>query len=396
MEPSRRRKYHNFISRRLNLIAPSEIRRVFELLPYIEGVVSLAVGEPDFPTPQRICQATSYLLEKGNIKYTSNSGTPELRYELARYLNNNYGIEYNPDDELLITAGVSEALDLALRAILDPGDEVIMPDPYYLSYNTCTILAGGKPVMVPTCEKDNFEVSAADIESRVTNKTKAIIIGYPANPTGAVMSRDKLSQVAEVAQRHNLVVISDEIYAKLVYGMENTCFATLPGMKERTIFLGGFSKAYAMTGWRIGYAAAPSEVITAMTLVHQHTILCPSAISQTAAVEALKSGDTGIVEMVEEYDRRRQVIVEGLNDIGLSCFEPHGAFYAFPSIKSTGVTSAEFAERLLVEEKVAVLPGVAFGHCGEGYIRCSYATSLANIEEAMSRIKRFVNKLRKV
>jgi aminotransferase len=319
----------------------------------------------------------------------------ELRQELSRYLKGSYQIDYDPSDGLLITVGVSEALDLALRAIIDPGDEVIMPDPCYVAYDACVILAGGIPVRVPTYEENNFELRAAAIEARVTDRTKAILFGYPANPTGTVIGRDKLSEIAEVARRHRLLVISDEIYAKLVYGVETTCFAALPRMKDSTILLGGFSKAYAMTGWRIGYAAAPREIIAAMTRIHQYTIMCAPTMAQVAAVEALKSGENVTAEMVEDYNRRRLVIVKGLNDIGLTCFEPKGAFYAFPSIKSTGMASEEFAETLLTEEKVAVVPGSAFGQCGEGYVRCCYATSLADIEEALSRLKRFIERHRK-
>jgi len=387
---SQQRKYHT--SQRVSQISPSGIRKFFDLLTSIEGVISLGVGEPDFATPWHICEAAIKSLEKGYTMYTSNLGMPELRQELSRYLKENYNLEYDPDNELLITVGVSEALDLAMRAMLDPGDEVIMPDPCYVSYNPCVILAGGTPIMVPANEETNFEISAADIEARVTRQTKAILIGYPANPTGAVMTRDKLAQIAEVARRHQLLVISDEIYAKLVYGVEHTCLATLPKMKEHTILLGGFSKTYAMTGWRIGYAAAPREIIAAMTKIHQYTLMCAPTMAQVAAIEALKSGEESAAEMVEEYNRRRLIIVKGLNDIGLPCFEPKGAFYAFPSIKGTGMTSEEFAERLLIEEKVAVVPGSAFGQCGEGYVRCCYATSLADIEEALSRMKRFVAK----
>jgi len=385
-----RRKYH--ISQRTNQISPSGIRRFFDLLASIEGVISLGVGEPDFATPWHISEAAIESLKKGYTMYTSNSGMPELRQELSRYLRNNYNLEYNPDGELLITVGVSEALDLAMRALLNPGDEVIMSDPCYVSYNPCITLAGGIPVMVPTNEENNFELSAADIETRITSRTKAILIGYPANPTGAVMSRDKLAEIAEVAQRHRILVISDEIYAKLVYDVEHTCFATLPGMKENTILLNGFSKTYAMTGWRIGYAAAPREIIAAMTKIHQYTMMCAPTMGQVAAIEALRAGEDSATEMVEDYNRRRLVMVKGLRDIGLSCFEPKGAFYAFPSIKRTGMTSEEFAERLLTEEKVAVVPGSAFGECGEGYVRCCYATSLAEIEESLARMKRFVDK----
>ncbi len=388
-------KQQRLTSQRVNRIVPSGIRKFFDLLASIEGVISLGVGEPDFTTPWHIREAAIYSLEKGYTMYTSNLGMPELRQELSRYLKNNYNLAYNPDGELLITVGVSEALDLAMRAILDPGDEVIMPDPHYVSYDACVILAGGTPIMVPTNEENNFEISAADIEARITDKTKAILIGYPANPTGAVMNRDKLIQIAEVARRHKLLVISDEIYAKLVYDVEHTCLAALPEMKESTILLGGFSKTFAMTGWRIGYAAAPREITTAMTKIHQYTLLCAPIMGQVAAIEALKSGEASTAEMAEEYNRRRLVIVKGLNDIGLPCFEPHGAFYAFPSIKGTGMNSEEFAERLLIEEKVAVVPGVAFGQCGEGYVRCCYATSLVDIEEALSRMKRFVDKHKK-
>jgi len=360
----------------------------------MEGVISLGVGEPDFSTPWHISEAAIHSLERGYTMYTSNLGMPELRQELSRYLRNSYNLEYDPNGELLITVGVSEALDLVTRAIIDRGDEVIMPDPHYVSYDACVILAGGQPVKVPTSQEDNFEISAAEIEAHITDKTKAILIGYPANPTGAVMPRDTLSQIAEVARRRHLLVISDEIYAKLVYGVEHICFATLPDMKENTILLGGFSKAYAMTGWRIGYAAATREIIAAMTKIHQYTIMSASTMGQVAAIEALKSGENSAAEMVEDYNRRRLVMVKGLNDIGLSCFEPKGAFYAFPSIKTTGMTSEEFAEKLLGEEKVAVVPGNAFGKCGEGYVRCCYATSLADIEEALSRMKRFVSKHR--
>jgi len=388
-----RRKYP--VSQRVNQISSSGIRKFFDLLASLEGVISLGVGEPDFVTPWHICETAIESLEKGYTMYTSNLGMPELRQELSRYLKNNYNLEYDPSAELLITVGVSEALDLAMRATLNPGDEVITPDPCYVAYNPCIVLGGGKPIMVPTNEEGNFNVNAAAIETRITSKTKSLLIGYPANPTGAMMSRDKLAEIAEVAQRHRLLVISDEIYAKLVYGVEHTCFATLPGMKENTILLGGLSKAYAMTGWRIGYVAAPKEIIAAMTKIHQYTMMCAPTMAQVAAIEALKSGEDSAAEMIADYDRRRLVTVKGLRDIGLSCFEPKGAFYAFPSIKGTGMTSEEFAERLLTEERVAVVPGSAFGQYGEGYVRCCYATSLADIEEALARMKRFVDKYRK-
>lgn len=385
----------NMISEKVNAIPPSGIRKFFDLISSMEGVISLGVGEPDFVTPWHIREAAIYSLEKGYTMYTSNKGMPELREALSRYLQACYGLYYDPDDEIVVTVGVSEALDLAIRAVLNPGDEVIMPDPCYVSYPACVTLVGGMPVMVPTTEENGFKIKADDIVARITPRTKAILIGYPANPTGAVMLKEELIQISEVVKRFNLLLISDEVYGRLVYGVEHTCLATLPGMKERTILLNGFSKAYAMTGWRIGYAASNKDVIAAMTKIHQYTMLCAPIMGQMAALEALKAGDSEVQAMLREYDRRRRVIVKGLRDIGLSCFEPMGAFYAFPSIRITGMTSEEFAERLLWEEKVAVVPGSAFGQCGEGYVRCCYAASLAEIEEAIKRIGRFVDRHRK-
>jgi len=318
----------------------------------------------------------------------------ELRQEVARYLHVQYGLEYDPETEILITVGVSEGLDLALRSIINPRDEVLCPEPSYVSYQPCTVLAGGVFVPVPTTVANEFKVKAVDIEKRVTERTKAILIGYPNNPTGTVLSRKEIGGIAEVAKKHDLIVVSDEIYARLVYGIEHTCVASLPEMKERTILLGGFSKAYAMTGWRVGYAAARPEIIEAMTKVHQYTMLCAPIMGQMAAIEALKAGEDACLEMVADYDRRRRVMVKGFNDIGLACFEPRGAFYCFPSVKLTGFSSNEFAEKLLVEEKVAVVPGSAFGECGEGYVRCCYATALADIEEALRRMGRFVERYR--
>ncbi|MBN2240641.1 MAG: aminotransferase class I/II-fold pyridoxal phosphate-dependent enzyme [Dehalococcoidales bacterium] len=390
---TRRKKYP--VSERANKLSPSGIRRFFDLLASTEGVISLGVGEPDYATPWQISEAAINSLEKGYTMYTSNSGTPELRQELSRYLNNNYGVQYDQNSELLITVGSSEGLDLATRAILNPGDEVIISDPCYVAYESCVILSGGNAVKIPTYPENNFEICAADIEKRITPATRAILIGYPANPTGAVMSREKLQKIADVARQYNLLVISDEIYAKLVYGVEHTCFSSLPDMKPNTILLGGFSKAYAMTGWRIGYAAAPPEIIAAMTKIHQYTMMCASTMAQVAALEALRSGEPNVNEMVSDYNKRRKVILNGFAEIGMSCFEPKGAFYVFPSVKSTGMSSEEFAENLLTEEKVAVVPGSAFGECGEGYVRCCYATSMDNIIDALHRIKRFVNRHRK-
>ncbi|OGO43684.1 MAG: aromatic amino acid aminotransferase [Chloroflexi bacterium RBG_16_58_8] len=388
-------KYQHIISERANQLSPSGIRKFFDLLASMDGVISLGVGEPDYSTPWHISEAAVKSLEKGFTMYTSNSGIPELRELTAKYFKDKHGVDYQPFGEVLVTVGVSEALDLAMRAIINPGDEVIMTDPHYVAYDSCVILSGGVPVKVPTHEASGFEVDAADIESRITPKTRAVLIGYPSNPTGAVMPKEKLLAIADVARRRNLMVISDEIYARLVYGGEHTCFASLPGMRENTILLGGFSKAYAMTGWRVGYALAPAEIIAAMTKIHQYTIMSAPTMAQVAAIEALKTGEPDVREMVEDYNRRRLLIVKGLGEIGLSCFEPKGAFYAFPSITCTGMTSEEFSENLLTEEKVAVVPGSAFGKCGEGYVRCCYATSLAEIEEALNRIRRFVQKYRR-
>lgn len=383
------------ISQRANAIQPSGIRKFFDLLSSMDGAISLGVGEPDYSTPWHIRASAIESIEKGQTMYTSNAGIPELRRELARSLRNDYGVDYDPLTEILITVGCSEALDLAMRATIDPGDEVIVPNPCFVAYSSCVTLAGGVPINIPTYEKDNFEISAAEIEKYITKKTRAILIGYPSNPTGAVLSREKLAAIAKLAIKYDLTVISDEIYAKLVYGVPSNCFASLPEMKERTVYLGGFSKAYAMTGWRVGYACAPKEIIAAMHKIHQYTMMCVSTMSQMAALEAIKGEQESVTDMVEDYNRRRQVIVKGLRDIGLTCFEPKGAFYAFPSIRCTGMTSEEFAEKLLSEEKVAVVPGSAFGKCGEGYVRCCYAVSLANIEEALKRMGRFVQKYKK-
>jgi aminotransferase len=385
---------NGLISDRANSISPSGIRKFFDLLGSIEGVISLGVGEPDYTTPWHIREAAIYSMERGYTMYTSNSGMPELRQRLAMELKNRYKLEYDWQTELLITVGVSEALDLAMRAVINPGDEVIMTDPCYVAYDASVILAGGVPVRVPTIEEKSFELEAEEVESRITDKTRAILLGYPSNPTGAVMPREKLVKIAGVARRHNILMIVDEIYSHLVYGMEHTCMAALHGMQYNTILLSGFSKSYAMTGWRVGYAAASKDIIAAMTKIHQYTIMCAPTMGQVAAIEALKSGQDDVAEMVEDYNRRRLVMVNGLRKIGLSCFEPRGAFYAFPSIKSTGMKSDEFAEKLLMEEKVAVVPGTAFGKYGEGYIRCCYATSLKEIEEALQRMGKFVERHR--
>jgi aminotransferase len=380
------------VAKRVDELSASGIRKFFELLSTMEDVISLGVGEPDYATPWHISEAAISGIEKGYTMYTSNKGMIELRQELARYLKRRHDLDYDPETELLITVGVSEGLDLTMRTILNPRDEVISPEPTYVAYKSCTILAGGTFVPVPTTVKNSFKVRAADIEERVTGRTRAILLGYPHNPTGAVMEKSDLEEIAELVLRRDLMVISDEIYDRLVYGVKHTCFASLSEMKERTVFLGGFSKAYAMTGWRIGYAAAAAEIIEAMTKIHQYTMMCVPIMAQMAAIEALKSGGSAVREMVADYDRRRRVMVKGLNAIGLTCFEPRGAFYAFPSVAATGLTSEEFAERLLMEERVAVVPGSAFGESGEGYIRCCYATALEDIREALERMGRFVQK----
>ena len=390
----RSKRARGIISQRVANISPSGIRKFFDILSTMEGAISLGVGEPDFVTPWHVSEAGIYSIEKGYTMYTSNKGLLELRQELARHLRSRYDVEYDPDTEILITVGVSEGLDLAMRSIINPKDEVLSPDPSYVSYGPCTVLAEGVFVPVPTTVESDFKVKAADIEKRVTPRTKAILLGYPNNPTGAVMEKDELAEVAEVARRNDLIVVSDEIYDRLVYGVKHTCFASLPGMKERTILLGGFSKAYAMTGWRVGYAAARPDIIEAMTKVHQYTMLCAPIVAQMAATEALRAGDAVVNEMVADYDRRRRVMLKGFNDIGLACFEPRGAFYCFPSVKVVGLSSNEFAEQLLVEEKVAVVPGSAFGESGEGYVRCCYATALSDIEEALRRMGRFVERHR--
>ena len=385
----------NLISQKVATLPPSGIRKFFDLLSSVEDVISLSIGEPDFVTPWHIREAGIYSLEKGYTMYTSNSGMPELRQELASYLELHYGVSYHPEHEILITTGSSEGLDLVLRAIINPGDEVIIPNPCYVAYPADIILAGGVPIIVPTNEENNFVIRATDIEAMITKQTKAILIGYPANPTGAVMSKKEADAIAELAKKHDLLVISDEIYARLVYGVEHICFPSLPGMKKRTILISGFSKSHAMTGWRIGYVAAHRLFIQALTKIHQYTMLCAPTMTQMAAIEALKNGESDVEKMVQEYNRRRRFMVNRLNEIGLPCFEPKGAFFAFPSIKATGMNSEEFAEKLLLEEKVAVVPGLAFGPCGEGFVRCCYATSLPNIEEALRRMDRFIKKSRR-
>jgi aminotransferase len=384
----------SFLSQRVKDLSPSGIRRFFDIISTMDDVVSLGVGEPDFITPWRIREAAIYSLEKGYTMYTSNFGLLELRQAISAYLKESYDLNYDPADQVIVTVGVSQALDLAMRAILDLGDEVIIPEPTYVSYMPCVSLSGGVPVTVPTHMENSFRVQPADIEARITPRTKAILMGYPNNPTGAVMPRREMEQIADIARRHDLMVVSDEIYDRLVYGVEHVCFASLPEMADRTIHVGGFSKSYAMTGWRIGYACSNSEIIEAMMKVHQYTMMCAPIQGQMAAIEALRSGDSSVEEMREEYNRRRHLMVRGFNRLGLSCLEPQGAFYTFPSIKGLDMSSDEFAERLLLEERVALVPGSAFGPSGEGHVRCCYAVSTEEIEEALERIGRFVGSVK--
>jgi aminotransferase len=381
----------DFVARRVAGVAPSGIRRFFDIAATMDDVISLGIGEPDFVTPQPILEAGIKSLQDGETHYTSNSGIYELREALSEHLERLYGVSYTPDDQLLITVGVSEALYLALTAILDPGDEVIVPTPCFVSYQPEVVFAGGNPVALRTSVENDFQVTAEEIEARITPKTKALLIGYPNNPTGAVMTRERLTDLAHLAEKHDLLVISDEIYDRLVYDHQHVCFASIEGMKDRTITLGGFSKDYAMTGWRIGYAAAPDPILAAMRKVHQYTIMSAPTTSQVAAIEALLNGNDYVDEMIAEYDRRRRLIVDGLNSLSLKTFEPRGAFYAFPNISASGMDDETFAEALLQEEKVAVVPGNAFDADGQ-FVRCSYATSYEKIEEALERMNRFMQR----
>ena len=379
------------LSPAVNAIAPSGIRKFFDIAAQMDDVISLGVGEPDFVTPWSIRESCVYGLEQGYTSYTANRGMPELRQEIVNLYQRRYNTAYDANTDVLVTVGVSEALDIAMRAILAPGDEVLIPEPCYVSYQACTILAGGVPVAVPAKIENEFRITPEELEEYVTDKTKVLLIGYPNNPTGAIMTRKDLEAVADFAEKHDLIVISDEIYGDLTYGgEEHVCFSSLPRMKDRTILLNGFSKAYAMTGWRIGYALGNPEVIAAMTKIHQYTMLCAPITAQVAAVEALRHGEKYMKKMVAEYDRRRHLIYDGFTKMGLECFEPKGAFYIFPSIKSTGYTSDEFAEKLLNAEHVALVPGSAFGQCGEGHVRCSYATAIDKISEALNRIENFL------
>jgi aminotransferase len=383
------------LAHRIRSVPPSGIRKFFDIIATMDDVISLGVGEPDFATPAHITQAGIHSLERGETSYTSNSGILELREELSKHLAKLYGVNYDPGEELLIAVGVSEALSLALFSMVDVGDEVIVPEPCFVSYKPGVIFAGGTPVTVEARVENDFQITASEIEAKITPQTKALLIGYPNNPTGAVMSRERLGEIAALAEKHDLVVLSDEIYDRLVYGVEHVCFSSLPNMRERTVLLGGFSKSYAMTGWRLGYAAGPANILGGMRKAHQYMIMCAPTTAQVAGIEALRNGEKAVQEMLAEYDQRRRVIVDGLNTIGMPCFEPQGAFYAFPSIQNTSLSSEEFSEKLLFEKKVAVVPGTAFGDCGEGYVRCAYATSMVNIEEALGRMEDLVKRYRK-
>jgi len=382
-----------FISDRVRTLPTSGIRRFFELISNMEGVISLGVGEPDFVTPERFTKAAFDAVGRGETHYTSNYGLPTLREAVADHLERLYGVRYDPRNEILITIGVSEGLMLALLAILNPGDELLSPDPYYVAYRPSCQIAGGAFVPVATGMETEFRVSAHEMEGHLTGRSKAILLGYPSNPTGAQMTREGLTEIADLAARHDLFVISDEIYDRLSYGLPHTCFPSLPGMRERTVLLGGFSKAYAMTGWRVGWACAPADLLEAMMKIHQYIIMSAPTPSQYAALEAIRNGEEEAQRMIAEFDSRRRLIVAALNEMGLTCFDPHGAFYAFPSVRSTGLDDIEFAERLLLEEKVAVIPGSAFGDCGRGHVRACYAAPKPVLEDALERIRRFVSGL---
>lgn len=371
---------------------PSGIRRFFDVAQLMEDVISLGVGEPDFITPWRIREAAIYGIEHGSTTYTSNAGLPKLREAICAHLFGRYGVRYDPGLETVITVGVSEGLDLTLRALLNPGDEVLYAEPCYVSYLPCIRFAGGTPVPIRTKGTEGFRIRPEDVESGITERTKALLLCYPSNPTGATQSRKDLQAIVDIAVKHDLYLISDEIYDRLTYVGEHTCVASLEGARERTILLNGFSKAYAMTGWRVAYACAPKEVSNALLKIHQYSMLCAPHMAQLGALEGLLHGEHDVREMVEDYNQRRRYFVRGLNDLGLECQEPSGAFYAFPSVQNTGMTSEQFAEALLHEERVAVVPGNAFGESGEGYVRCSYATGMKQLEEALVRMRRFMDR----
>ena len=375
-------------------IKPSGIRKFFDIVSEMKDAISLGVGEPDFDTPWHIREEGIYSLERGRTFYTSNAGLKELRQEVCNYMRRSQGIDYDPLKEVLITVGGSEAIDIGLRAMINPGEEVLIPQPSYVSYEPCAILAGAKPVIINLKAENQFRLTARELEEAITDRTKILILPFPNNPTGAIMEKEDLEAIAEVILRHDIFVMSDEIYAELTYKDKHVSIASLPGMRERTILINGFSKAYAMTGWRLGYACGPENILQQMTKIHQFAIMCAPTTSQYAAVDALKNGDEDVAQMRTAYNQRRRYLMNAFREMGLECFEPFGAFYVFPCIKEFGMTSDEFATRFLEEEKVAVVPGTAFGDCGEGYLRISYAYSLEKLKIAIGRLEHFVNRLR--
>ena len=385
----------NPLSERVVNLPPSGIRKFFDVVNEMDDAISLGVGEPDFDTPWHIREEGIYSLEKGRTFYTSNSGLKELKVEICNYLKRRCDVLYDPNSEVLVTVGGSEAIDLALRAMLEPGDEVLIPQPSYVSYVPCTILANGTPVVIELEEKDDFRLTPEKLLEKITPKSKILILPFPNNPTGAIMEREDLEKIAKIVEEKDLFVISDEIYCELTYSGRHVTIASLPGMRERTVLINGFSKSYAMTGWRLGYAAAPREILQQMLKIHQYAIMCAPTTSQYAAISALRNGDEDVEQMREAYSQRRRYLVHALREMGLDCFEPYGAFYVFPSIKKFGMTSDEFATRLLQEEKVAVVPGTAFGDCGEGFLRISYAYSLESLKVALDRSRRFVERVEK-
>lgn len=384
----------NPLSDKIVNIKPSGIRKFFDIVSEMKDAISLGVGEPDFDTPWHIRDEGIYSLEKGKTFYTSNSGLRELRLEICNYIKRKQGISYDWNQEVLVTVGGSEAIDIGLRAMINPGEEVLIPQPSYVSYEPCAILAGGVPVIIDLKAENDFRLTAKELEEAITERTKVLILPFPNNPTGAIMEKHDLEAIAEVILKHDIIVISDEIYGELTYKGEHISIASMPGMQERTILINGFSKAYAMTGWRLGYACGPREIIEQMTKIHQFAIMCAPTTSQYAAVDALKNGDADVSEMRTAYNQRRRFLMNAFREMGLECFEPYGAFYVFPCIREFGMTSEEFATRFLEEEKVAAVPGTAFGECGEGYLRISYAYSLEKLKIAIGRLERFVKKLR--
>ncbi len=384
----------NPLSDKITNIKPSGIRKFFDIVSEMEDAISLGVGEPDFDTPWHIRDEGIYSLEKGKTFYTSNAGLKELRQEICNYYGRKQGVVYNPLTETLVTVGGSEGIDLALRCMLNPGDEVIIPTPCYVSYEPCTVMADGVPVILPLKNENQFRLTPEELEGAITEKTKVLILAFPNNPTGAIMEKEDLEAIAPIIEKHDLFVISDEIYSELSYKSKHVSICSIPGMRERTIIINGFSKAYAMTGWRLGYALGPEVIIKQMIKLHQFAIMCAPTTSQYAAIEALKNGEEDVIEMTEAYNQRRRYLMNEFKEMGLPCFEPFGAFYVFPCIKEFGMTSEEFALKFLEEEKVAVVPGTAFGDCGEGFLRISYAYSIEDLKVAIGRLKSFVEKLR--